>query len=195
MLDLQNDDRTIALTKEFKKMKPPSFHGDVDPLKADAWVLGIEKLIAVFRCLETQKMQLATFTLEDEARRWWMLICDDNKGIDWVQFIVVFYEKYFPQSICDRKVSEFEGLKQGNLTEAEYEAKFTKLARLALHMVDIDYKKARKFENGLRNDILERVNVLKLPTSVDVLDRALMSEINMVKRGKPSADWKAKRLS
>ena len=31
--DNQNDDRTIALTKEFKKMKPPQFHGGLDPLK------------------------------------------------------------------------------------------------------------------------------------------------------------------
>ncbi|XP_028063487.1 uncharacterized protein LOC114266765 [Camellia sinensis] len=174
-------------------MKPPSFHRDVDPLKAEAWVLGIEKLFEVFACLETQKVQLAAFTLEDEARRWWMLICDDNKVIDWVQFLVLFYEKYFPQCVCDRKVSEFEGLKQDNLIVAEYEAKFTELARLAPYMADTDYKKARKFENGLCNDILERVNVLKLPIYIDMLDQALMLEANMANRGKPPADWKAKR--
>ena len=46
--DNQNDDRIIALTKEFKKMKPPQFQGGLDPLKAKAWVLGIEKLFEVF---------------------------------------------------------------------------------------------------------------------------------------------------
>ncbi|XP_028108057.1 uncharacterized protein LOC114306935 [Camellia sinensis] len=151
-------------------MKPPLFHKGVHPLKAKAWVLGIEKLFEVFPCLETQKVQLATFTLEDEARRWWMLVRDDNKGIDWAQFLALFYEKYFLQCVHDRKVSEFEGLKQDNMIVAEYETKFTELARFAPHMVDTDYKKARKFENGLRNDILERVDVLKLPTYVDVLD-------------------------
>ena len=99
--DLQNDDRTIVLTKEFKKIKPPQFHGGVDSLTAEAWVLSIEKLFEVFPCLETQKVQLATFTLEDEARRWWMLIQDDNKGIDWAQFLALFYDKYFPQCVCD----------------------------------------------------------------------------------------------
>ncbi|XP_028099393.1 uncharacterized protein LOC114298942 [Camellia sinensis] len=177
--DFHNDARKIVLTKEFKKMKSPSFCGGVDPLKAEAWVLSIKKLFEVFPCVETQKVQLATITLEDEARRWWMLICDDNKGIDWC--------------VCDRKVSEFEELKQGNLTVAKYEAKFTELARFAPHMVDTDYKKARKSENGFRNDILERVNVLNLPTYVDVLDRALMSEIKMANHSKPPADWKAKR--
>ncbi|XP_028052526.1 uncharacterized protein LOC114257014 [Camellia sinensis] len=168
------------------------FHVVVDLLKVEACVLGIEKLFEVFLCLETQKVQLATFTLEDETRRWWMLICDDNRGIDWAPFLALFYEKYFPQCVRDRKVSEFEGLKQGNMIVAKYEAKFTELARFAPHMVDTDYKKARKFENSLRNDILERVNVLKLPTYVDVLDRAFMSETNMANRGKPLADWKAK---
>ncbi|XP_028100720.1 uncharacterized protein LOC114300067 [Camellia sinensis] len=176
VLDVQNDDRTIALTKEFKKMKPPLFHGGMDPLKAEAW-----------------KVQLATFILEDEARRWWMLLRDNNKGIDWTQLLALFYEKYFLQCVCDRKVSEFEGLRQSNMTVAEYESLFTELARFAPHMVDTDYKKARKFESGLRNDIRERVNVLKLPTYVDVLDRALMSETNMASRGKPPANWKVKR--
>ncbi|XP_028127500.1 uncharacterized protein LOC114323991 [Camellia sinensis] len=160
-------------------MKPPLFHGGVDPLKVEAWVLGIKKLFEVFPCLEAQKVQLATFTLEDEARRWWMLIRDDNKGIDWTWFLEIFFDKYFPQCTRDRKVSEFEWLKQGSITVVEYEAKFTELARFALHMVNTDYNKARKFESGLRNDIQERVNVLKLPTYVDLLDRALMSKTNM----------------
>ncbi|XP_028096568.1 uncharacterized protein LOC114296473 [Camellia sinensis] len=141
-------------------MKQPTFHEGVDPLKAKAWVLVIEKLFEVFPCLKAQKVRLATFTLEDEARR---------------------------------KVAEFEGLKQGNLTVAKYEAKFTKLTKFTPHMVDIDNKKARKFECGLRNDIQERVNLLNLPTYVDVLDQTLMPETNMANRSKQRTDWKSKR--
>ncbi|XP_028083299.1 uncharacterized protein LOC114284562 [Camellia sinensis] len=182
MQDLQNDDRTIALTKEFKKIKPPTFHEGVDPLKVEAWVLGIEKLFEVFLCLEAHRVQLETFTLKDKVKRWWILIHENNKDIDWAQFLEIFYNKYFSQCTHDKKVTEFEGLKQDNLTVAEYEAKFTKLARFTPHMVDTDYKKARKFEGGLSNDIQERVNILKLPTYVDVLNRALMSETNMAKQ-------------
>ena len=97
--DNQNDDRIIALTKEFKKMKPPQFHGGLDPLKAEAWVLGIEKLYEVFPCLETQKVLLATFMLEDEARRWWMLMRENYKDADWAKFMEIFYDKYFPQCV------------------------------------------------------------------------------------------------
>ena len=84
--DNLNDDQIIALTKEFKKMHPPPFHGGLEPWKAEAWVLGIEKLFEVFPCSETQKVLLATFMLEDEARRWWMLIRENLKDVIWVYF-------------------------------------------------------------------------------------------------------------
>ncbi|XP_028105337.1 uncharacterized protein LOC114304373 [Camellia sinensis] len=119
-----NDD-VIALTQKFNKMKPPTFQGGLEPLKAEARVLETEKLFDA-------------------------------------QFKEAFYEKYFPQYVRDRKVTEFEQLKQGTMSVAEYESKFTELARHTPHMVDADYKKARKFEGGLNVEILDRINVLKL---------------------------------
>ncbi|XP_028107166.1 uncharacterized protein LOC114306184 [Camellia sinensis] len=75
-------------------MKPPTFYGGIEPLKAETWLLEMEKLYEVFPCTEVQKVLLATYTLKDEARR-------------------------------DRKVSEFQKLKQGRMSVAEHEAKFT----------------------------------------------------------------------
>ncbi|XP_028081322.1 uncharacterized protein LOC114282771 [Camellia sinensis] len=128
--DYHAEDQTITLTKEFKKMKPPIFKGGIDPMKAEAWVLGVEKLFEVFPCTEAQK------------------------------------------SMQDKKVTEFETLRQGNKTVAEYEAQFAKLARFAPHMVDTDYK--------------------KLPTYVDVLERAVMAEGNITAQNRIS-EWKGKR--
>ena len=108
-----------------------------------------------------------------------MLVRNDNEGVTWERFKAFFFEKYFPQCIRDRKVSEFEELKQGKMTMAEYETKFTELARSAPHMIDTDYKKAKKFEGELDLDVFDRVGVLKLPKYVDVLDKALMSEANI----------------
>ncbi|XP_028098947.1 uncharacterized protein LOC114298552 [Camellia sinensis] len=160
MQDHQANDRTIALTKEFKKMKPPLYKGGIDPLKAEAWVLGIKKLFEVFPCTEAQKVMLAAFTIEDEVHRWWTLIRGEHQGMNCAQFLEIFYEKYFPQSIRDRKVSEFENLKQENKIVAEYEVQFIELARFAPYMVDTDCKKVRKFEGGLRDSILEKINIL-----------------------------------
>ncbi|XP_028100948.1 uncharacterized protein LOC114300276 [Camellia sinensis] len=176
-------------------MKPPQFHGGLNPLKVEAWVLSIEKLFEVFPCSETQKVLLATFTLEDEARRWWMLMRENNKDIGWARFLEVFYDKYFPQCVRDRKVSEFMKLKQNSMTVAEYETKFIELARFAPHVVDTNYKKARHFEGGLRDDILEKVNVLKLETYIEVLDQAIISEANIARQAKLTTDWKGTDLN
>ncbi|XP_028086316.1 uncharacterized protein LOC114287239 [Camellia sinensis] len=45
----------ITLTQKFNKMKPQTFHGGLEPLKADAWILETEKLFEVFPCSEVQK--------------------------------------------------------------------------------------------------------------------------------------------
>ncbi|XP_028051368.1 uncharacterized protein LOC114256013 [Camellia sinensis] len=173
-------------------MRPPSFNGGIEPMKAKAWVLEIEKLFEVFPCTKAQKVQLATFTLEDEARRWWMLTRTIHQGLTWDKFLELFYDKYFPQSMRDKKVAEFETLRQGNKTVAEYEAQFAELARFAPHMVDTDYKKAQKFEGGLRGAILDQVNMLKLPTYVDVLERAVIAEGNLAAQNR-IFEWKGKR--
>ncbi|XP_028052079.1 uncharacterized protein LOC114256624 [Camellia sinensis] len=147
-IELDNND-IINLMQKFMKMKPPTFLGGIEPLKTETWLLKIEKLFEVFSCTETQKVLLMTYTLKDEARRWWLLIRNSNGNMIWAQFNEILYNKYFPQCFRDRKVSEFQELKQGKMSVAEYEAKFTELAKFAPHIVDTDYKKAQKFEGGL----------------------------------------------
>ncbi|XP_028060764.1 uncharacterized protein LOC114264360 [Camellia sinensis] len=151
--------------REFKKMKSPSLKGGIEPMQVEAWVLWIEKLFEVFPCTKAQKVQLVAFTLEDEARRWWMLTRTVHQGLTWDRFLELFYDKYFPQSMRDKKVTEFETLRQGNKTVAEYEAQFAELARFAPHM---------------------------LPTYVDVLERAVIAEGNIAAQNWIS-EWKGKR--
>ncbi|XP_028099455.1 uncharacterized protein LOC114298985 [Camellia sinensis] len=142
------------------------------------------------------KVLLSTYTLKDEARRWWLLIRKSNENLTWAQFNAIFYDKYFPQYFRDRKVLEFQELKQDKMFIAEYKAKFTELARFASHMVDTEYKKAQKFESGLDLEILDRIGVLNLPTYVNVLDMALMAETILVAKKQtpaPITEWKEKR--
>ncbi|XP_028062423.1 uncharacterized protein LOC114265790 [Camellia sinensis] len=157
-------------------MKPPTFLGGNEPLKAETWLLEMEKLFEVFPRSKTQKVLLATYMLKDEAQRWWLLIQTNNGNMTWTQFNEIFYNKYFPQCFKDQKVSKFQELKQGRMSVPKYEAKFMELAWFALHMVDIDYKKERKFEGSLDLEVFDQVGVLKLPTYVEVLDGALMAE-------------------
>ncbi|XP_028059890.1 uncharacterized protein LOC114263524 [Camellia sinensis] len=191
-----NNHDIINLTQKFMKMEPPTFLGGIEPLKAETWLLEMEKLFEVFPCSATEKVLLATYILKDEARRWWLLVRNNNGDMTWAQFNEIFYNKYFPQCFRDRKVLEFQELKQGRMSVAKYEAKFTELAWFAPHMVDTDYKKAWKFEGGLDLEVFDRVGVLKLPTYVEVLDRAIMAEatIAAMKQAKtPTTEWKSKR--
>ena len=120
-------------------------------------------------------------------------MCENHKDVDWTKFLEIFYDKYFPQCVRDRKVSEFMELKQDSMPMAEYEAKFIELARFAPHVIDTDYKKARHFEGGLRSDILERVNVLKLETYIVVLDRAIISKANIARQAKSTTNWNSSK--
>ena len=58
----------------------------------------------------------------------------------------------------------------------EYNAKFIELSRYALHIVSTESHKARMFEAGLRWNIKNKVDILRLPTHQEVLHAALIAE-------------------
>ena len=60
----------------------------------------------------------------------------------------------------------------------KYESKFVELSRFAPHMVDIEVRKVRHFERGLREEIQGPVSNFKLETYAEVVDQALIAERN-----------------
>ena len=160
-------------------MKPPSFSGGIETMKEEACVLEMEKLFKVFPSTDAQKVTLAAFTLDDDARRWWMMVRESNPDLTWTRFLELFYNKHFPLSVRNRKATEFHTLTQGNRTVAEYDRAFTELARFAPHMANDEYMKAKKFESGLRGPIQDRVNLHNMPTYAEVLDKAIQAEANL----------------
>ncbi|KAL8147908.1 hypothetical protein AgCh_005288 [Apium graveolens] len=69
-----------------------------------------------------QKTKFASYFLKGEANYWW----ESTRALE--------------------GEIKFLNLTQGDLTVAEYEAKFTELARFVPDQVDTDEKKARRFE-------------------------------------------------
>ncbi|XP_050943670.1 uncharacterized protein LOC127150301 [Cucumis melo] len=65
----------------------------------------------------------------------------------------IFEEKYYPTTYCEAKRDEFLELKQGSLSVAEYERKYTKLSRYAEMIVASESDRCRRFERGLRFEI------------------------------------------
>ncbi|GFS36766.1 hypothetical protein Acr_00g0047920 [Actinidia rufa] len=117
-----------TMIKQFQQLKPPTFYGTPDPMAAESWLLGIERVFEVLPCTDEQKVIFATF-------------------------LKVFNEEYFPEMVRDQKVQEFLNLKQGNMIVVEYNAKFMELSRYAPHIVSTESRKARRFKAGLRWNI------------------------------------------
>ncbi|GFZ17079.1 hypothetical protein Acr_26g0003490 [Actinidia rufa] len=144
----------VAIVKQFLKLKPPTFSGEMDPVKANEWL--------------TRKWRRIL------ASRWWNLKGVREPGMNWARFKVIFREKYVPRALQNAKCAEFEHLKQTGKTIADYEAAFTNLAEYAPHLVATDEMRARRFEDGLRYEIKRVIRPLVLPTYADVLDRAII---------------------
>ena len=70
--------------------------------------------------------------------------------------------KYFPNSVRRQKMGEFIRLKQGNMTVAQYEVKFTELSRFAPHLITTEVDKAMKFQDGLKPYLMNKKSILKL---------------------------------
>ncbi|XP_057962340.1 glycine-rich RNA-binding protein RZ1A-like [Malania oleifera] len=57
------------------------------------------------------------------------------------------------------KAAKFLHLVQGQMTVSQYAARFVELSRFALHLAPDEKKKARKFEEGMRQNFFEQRNV------------------------------------
>ncbi|GFZ16750.1 hypothetical protein Acr_26g0000200 [Actinidia rufa] len=83
--------------KQFPQLRPPTFYGTPDPMAAESWLLGIERVFEVLPCTDEQKVVFATFMFEGAALIWWQL----KKPLEplwlWPRFLEVFNEKYFPE--------------------------------------------------------------------------------------------------
>ncbi|MQM19180.1 hypothetical protein Taro_052180, partial [Colocasia esculenta] len=60
-----------SIMERFKRMLPPSFKGERDPLLTESWMREIEKIFRAIRCAEDDKVTLATYMLQERADVWW----------------------------------------------------------------------------------------------------------------------------
>jgi hypothetical protein len=165
----------------FRKQNPPVFRGASDPTEAEEWVMQLEKIFTIVQCTEVQKAKFAAFMLGGDAEHWWRTTqrIEEAEGrvpVTWTQFQEVFFKQYFPESVRDIKEEEFLKLQQEGMSVSEYDSRFQRYARFALHLVPDEYRRAKRFLNGLRPGIRQHLVPLKLQTYVEVLERALCVE-------------------
>ncbi|XP_058223028.1 uncharacterized protein LOC131332749 [Rhododendron vialii] len=137
---------------EFCKCRPPTFHGDTNPVVAKTWLNEVKMILRTLRITrDGDRVALATYQLKGEARYWWNLMEATHAVaiMTFAEFETLFLNKYFPTPLYLTKEQEFLNLKQGPMTVIQYAAKFEELSRYALDSILNEDKKAKRFEWGL----------------------------------------------
>ncbi|XP_058216770.1 uncharacterized protein LOC131327641 [Rhododendron vialii] len=137
---------------EFCKRRPPTFHGDTNPVVAETWLNEVKMILRTLGITQNgDRVALATYQLKGEARYWWDLMEATHAvaTMTFTEFDTLFLNKYFPTPLRLAKEQEFLNLKQGTMTVTQYAAKFEELSRYAPTAIATEDKKARRFEWGL----------------------------------------------
>ncbi|GAU48310.1 hypothetical protein TSUD_324910 [Trifolium subterraneum] len=143
----------------FLKHKPSFFVGGFNPDGAVKWVEEVEIIFYAMECANENKLALGTYVLREEANQWWknakLRLGERGVVITWEMFKREFFNKYFRADVKNKKVVEFMKLEQGNMSVAEYAAKFESLCAFSPHYNTPEAKndKCVKFESGLLPDI------------------------------------------
>ncbi|KAL4013991.1 hypothetical protein IC575_026176 [Cucumis melo] len=172
--------------ERLKKLGATVFEGSTDLVDAEVWLNMLEKCFDVMSCPQERKVRLATFLLQKEAEGWQKSIIaryNDARTLDWQTFRGIFEEKYYPTTYCEAKRDEFLELKQGSLSVAKYERKYTELSRYAEMIVPSESDLCCRFERGLRFEIRARVTAIAKWTNFSQLvETALRVEQSIVEK-------------
>lgn len=85
---------------------------------------------------EELKVSLTAFMLNGEAEHWWQF----KKEVlptptTWEVFMDALFDNFFPAYIRKKKEEEFQDIRQGNITVAQYAVRFVQLSRFTHLMV------------------------------------------------------------
>ncbi|MQL90507.1 hypothetical protein Taro_023106, partial [Colocasia esculenta] len=170
--------------ERFKRILPPSFKGESDPLLAESWMREIEKIFRAIRCAEEDKVTLATYMLQERADVWWASLLrtrfeDGAIDVAWDEFVRLFQAKFVHEHVQDRMEQEFLSLAQGSMTVLEYEARFFELSKYAPHIVADERRKTKKFVMGLKPSLRTRLVAFDHCTLDEALSAACRQEGEM----------------
>lgn len=127
---------------------------------------------------DEQRTEYASYFLKNEANYWWesTKALEEQEVVPWDRFTELFLDKYCPRYMRNQMELRFFELKQGNMSVAEYERKFTELVRFVSEYVNTEEKRAKRFQQGLEPWIRGKVAVFELNTYSGVVQKAMIIE-------------------
>ncbi|MQM15335.1 hypothetical protein Taro_048280 [Colocasia esculenta] len=172
------------MMERFRRMTPPFFKGESDPILAESWLWETEKIFRAIWCAKEERVTLATYMLQECADVWWSSVLHTQFGdgaieVVWAEFICLFRAKYIPEQVQDRMKQEFLTLTQGSMSVLEYEARFAELSKYAPHIVADERRKVKKFIMGLKPSLRMRLVALGHHSMEEALSAACMQEAEM----------------
>ncbi|MQL86842.1 hypothetical protein Taro_019378 [Colocasia esculenta] len=165
----------VSMMERFRRMTPPFFKGESDPILAKSWLRETEKIFRAIRCAEEER---------ERADVWWSSVLRTQFGdrameVAWAEFVRLFRVKYIPEHVQDRMEQEFLTLTQGSMSVLEYEARFVELSKYAPHIVEAEQRKVKKFIMGLKPSLRTGLVALGHRSMEEALSAACMQEAEM----------------
>ncbi|XP_012836320.1 PREDICTED: uncharacterized protein LOC105956953 [Erythranthe guttata] len=188
-----------AIYERFLKMNPFEFHGGTDPTIAEEWVKSLEVIYDYMQMTDRDRVHCALFLLRNEARHWWEGVKEgvDLDTIQWTDFKLQFFEKYFSKDVRAHKLKEFLELRQGELPMLEYIRRFERGCLYAPFIARDPEEKKNHFIRGLQPEIRRDIRMSDASTFRQLVDKALMAaqdekEIQQNRRsqGTSQCPWK-----
>ncbi|MQL98727.1 hypothetical protein Taro_031439 [Colocasia esculenta] len=134
-------EETTVLVERFLRLQPPTYSGGPNPDTTEHWIHEIERVFAIMRCPQEDRVFLAAYQLRGFAQEWWWLKMQTvftgraEDTAPWSEFLSVFNDSFFPIQIQQMKREQFRTFQQGNLSVLEYQMRFIALSRYAPYVV------------------------------------------------------------
>ncbi|XP_073035216.1 uncharacterized protein [Primulina eburnea] len=176
---------------QFSSYFPPRFDSSETGERAEEWIERIEQIFVTAPCARSAWLRLATFQLSRNVLLWWQTtetgLRAQGRTVDWDVFRSRFLDKYFSIAARQKKEREFEDLRQGSMSVAEYQSRYSALLIYVPHIATNVHAKMRHFLRGLKLELFDRVQSNNPISFEDAVTRAEMAELVMQEYGAQGA--------
>ncbi|XP_073317271.1 uncharacterized protein [Primulina huaijiensis] len=146
---------------QFSSYLPSRFDSSETGERAEEWIERIEHIFVTALCARSSWLRLATFQLSRNVLLLWQTteagLRAQGRTVDWDAFRSRFLDKYFYIVARQKKEREFEDLRQGSMSVAEYESRYSTLLKYVRHVATNVHAKMRHFLRGLKLELFDRV--------------------------------------
>ncbi|XP_076934328.1 uncharacterized protein LOC143600560 [Bidens hawaiensis] len=132
----------------------------------------IEKVLAISKCANEDKVLYASNLFKDEALEWWDSIIQakgstDAYSMEWKEFIGMITRKFCPKYEQEQMKENFLNLKMEGSDLKDYNSKFFAYSRLVPQLVTPESEKINQYIWGLNSKIRDVVKAA-MPTTMDL---------------------------